>query len=173
MKEEIIIRKVKVGDAKKVAELIKIGLETKNFEYIGANKPWDKKKIERIENEYNDKESPDIVFIAEEKFSKKVIGSVSCFRKKIGRTRHRGECAWTIHPDYQEKGIGTRLLKELIKESKKAGLKRLEAEMAIKNTGSWKLAKKCGFKIEGTKKGGLITDNEKCIDTYIVGKMLK
>lgn len=55
--------------------------------------------------------------------------------------------------------------------AKKKGFKRAEAEMAIKNKSSWKLAKKCGFKIEGIKKKALLTDDGRYIDTYVVGKV--
>lgn len=48
--------------------------------------------------------------------------------------------------------MGTNLLQFAINEAKKKGFKRAEAEMAIKNIGSWKVALKCGFTIKGTKK---------------------
>jgi RimJ/RimL family protein N-acetyltransferase len=170
MNEEIIIRKAKFGDSKKVAELIKLGLKEKNFIYIGTNKPWDKNKIKRIDGDY--KKNSGIFIVAEDKKTGKIVGSFSCMWKKEGRLRHRGDCGWSIHPDHQGKGLGTKMLNEVIKEAKKRGLKRLEAEMAIKNKGSWKLAQKCGFKIEGTKKCGMLTDEDKLIDTYIVGRIL-
>lgn len=50
--------------------------------------------------------------------------------------------------------------------------KLAEAEIAIKNVASWKMALRCGFNIEGTKKKALLTDDGKYIDTYIVGKIL-
>ena len=171
MKEKIIIRKAKFGDAKKVAELIELGLKTKNFNYTGANSPWDKKKIKKIDEGY--KNNGGIALLAFDEEKNILVGSINCSFKMHGRLRHRGDCGWSVHPEYQGKGIGTKLLNELIKEAKKRGLKRLEAEMAIKNTGSWKLAEKCGFKIEGTKKQGLLTDEGKYIDTYIVGKIIK
>jgi len=77
-----------------------------------------------------------------------------------------------VHPDYQGRGIATKLLKALLVEAKKKGLKRAEAECAVANVASWKLAKKCGFKIEGKKIKALITDDGKSIDTYIVGRLL-
>jgi len=170
MKTNIIIRKAKKGDAKKIATLIKEGLKANNFLYIGKNKPLNKEKIKKIDNAFGKKGS--FYFVAIDKTKDKLVGSINCSYKTEGRLRHRGDCGWSINPDYQKMGIGTMLLKEIIKEAKKEKLKRLEAEMAIKNKGSWKLAQKCGFKIEGTKKKALITDDNKLIDTYIVGKLL-
>lgn len=77
-----------------------------------------------------------------------------------------------IHPDFTGQRLGTKLLNFALEDAKKKGFKRAEAEMAVKNIGSWKMALKCGFKIEGTKKKALLTDDEKYIDTYIVGKIL-
>lgn len=168
--DKIIIRKAKVGDAKKVAELVNLGLETKSFSYTGANAPWDEKKIKKVDESYKNNEG--IAILAFDKEKGILVGSVNCGFKLRGRLRHRGDCGWSVHPEYQGKRIGTKLLKELIKEAKKIGLKRLEAEMAIENTGSWKLAQKCGFKIEGTKKKGLLTYDGRYIDTYIVGKII-
>ena len=79
---------------------------------------------------------------------------------------------WGVHPEYQGKGIGTKLLKESLKYAKKKGFKRAEAEMAIENKGSWKMALKNGFKIEGKKEKALLTDDGRYIDTYIVGRIL-
>ena len=93
-------------------------------------------------------------------------------RGNHSRLRHRGELGWGVHPDYQGKGIATKMLTEALKFAKKKGFKRAEAEMAIENKASWKLALRCGFKIEGTKKKAMLTDDGRYIDTYIVGKIL-
>jgi RimJ/RimL family protein N-acetyltransferase len=100
------------------------------------------------------------------------MATVGLMFRRTGRLRHRADVGWSVHPDYQKQGIGTKLLKHTLDFAKKKGLKRVEAEMAIKNKGSWKLALKLGFKIEGTKKKGLLTDDGKYIDTYFVGKLL-
>lgn len=169
MNNKIIIRKAKFGDAKKVAELVELGLRTKNFNYTGTNIPWDENKIKKVDEAYRNGEGIPILAF----YKENLVGSIHCSFKRYGRLRHRGDCGWSVHPNYQGKGIGTMLLNGLINEAKKIGLKRLEAEIAIENEGSWKLAKKCGFEIEGVKKKGLLTDDGRLIDTYIVGKTLE
>ena len=77
-----------------------------------------------------------------------------------------------VHPDYTGKGIATALLKGVIQEARKRGIKRIEAEAALENKASVNLAKRCGFKIEGKRKKGLLTDNWRYIDTYLFGKIL-
>ena len=171
MKEKIILRKAKKGDAVGIAKLVKEGLDKRNFQYIGRNKPWNKKKVKEMDENLGKKGG--IIFVAEDVNAKKIVGSFSCFYNPEGRLRHCGDCGWSVHPDYQKRGIGTELLKKIMVEAKKQGLKRLEAEMAIRNEGSWKMAKKCGFKIEGKKEKALLTDDGKLIDTYVMGRILK
>ena len=60
-----------------------------------------------------------------------------------------------------------------MKEAKRKGFRRIEAEAAVENAGSVKLAKKCGLKIEGRKKAGLLLDDGRYVDTYIFGKILR
>ena len=152
--------------------MTKVGFETKNWVYTGSNLAPDKEKIEKMRKDFADKNQDTFSFIAIDKKNKKIVGSMMSSFKKNGRLRHRIGMGWGIHPDYQGKGIGTKLLKESLRYAKKKGFKRAEAEMAIENKGSWKLALKNGFKIEGEKKKALLTDDGRYVDTYLVGRML-
>ena len=173
MKNQIIIRKAKVGDEKGIASLMKEGIESKNWMYTGSRAIPDKKKIAKMKKDLCNKNSERFSFIAIDKENKKIVGSITASFKGNGRTRHRIDIGWGVHPEYQGKGIGTRLLKEILDYAKKQGFKRAEAEMAIENEGSWKLALKNRFKVEGKKKEALLTDDGRYIDTYIVGRKLK
>ncbi len=170
MKKGIIIRLAKPGDEIGIAEMVKIGLKIKNWIYTGSNYAPDKKKLEKWRKKFY-KNADSFAFVAIDK-SNKIVGSMTSSFKKKGRLRHRIDMGWGVHPAYQGKGIATKLLQESLKHAKKKGFKRAEAEMAIENKGSWKLALKCGFKIEGKKKKALLTDDGRYIDTYIVGRML-
>ncbi len=175
MKKEFDLSKLKVRlakpeDAEGVAEIFKIGLGTKNFSMTGRRTPWDKKEIEKARKNYLDQGKGHFFFVAE--FDKKIIGTMGYSFYSRGRTRHRGDLGWMVHPDFQGKGVGSKMMKFVLGFSKKRGFKRLEAEVAVKNKGSILLAKKFGFKIEGIKKKGLILDNGKHLDTYLFGKLL-
>jgi len=175
MKENVTIRKAKSGDEISVAKMIAEGLKRKNWLYNGGNKIPDRTKITRMHKQYQNWGEESFVFLAVDNKSKKVVGSISGSFKQTGfasRIRHRIDCGWGVHPDYQGQGIATKLLNTLLKYAKKEGFKRAEAECAIENVPSWRLAKKCGFKIEGTKKKALLTDDGRYIDTYIVGRIL-
>jgi RimJ/RimL family protein N-acetyltransferase len=172
MSSNIIIRKAKPGDEVSVAEMVSEGLKRKFWLYNGSNKIPDEEKIAKMRKQYEELGKDHFIFLAIDKKAKKVVGSVFGSFKKSGRLRHRVDCGWGVHPDYAGQGIATKLLKTLLDYAKKKGFKRAEAECAIENVGSWKLAKKCGFKIEGTKKKALLTDDGRYVDTYIVGRWL-
>ena len=169
----IIIRKAKPGDEIGIAEMRKEGLKRKNWNYTGSNDIPDKKKLAKWRKSFSDKNAEGFSFVAIDTKQHKIIGSIGSSFKKKGRLRHRIDMGWGIHPDYYRKGIGTKLLKESLKFAKEKEFKRAEAEAAIENIASVKLAKKCGFKIEGTKEKGLLLDNGKYVNTYIFGKILK
>ncbi len=168
---DILIRKGKLGDEQGIFELQKIGFKTKNWVYTGANKTT-KARLEKMRQQFLKKPCETYSFVAIDKITGKIIGISHCSFSKKGRLRHRVGFGWSMHPDYQGKGIATRMLNYGLDYVKKKGFKRAEAEMAIENKASWKLALKCGFKIEGTKKKALLTDDGRYVDTYIVGKIL-
>lgn len=56
--------------------------------------------------------------------------------------------------------------------AKAQGYKRIEAEAALENVSSVRLAKKFRFKVEGKRKAGLLLDDGRYVDTYIFSKML-
>lgn len=163
-------RKARLGDEIGISQMVKEGLKRYSWKYTGTNK-YTKKNLERL-RESLAKKSNSKAFIAIESKTNKVVGSCNYNFRKGSRLSHRVDLGWGVHPDYEGQGIGTKLLGLALDDAKKRGFKRAEAEMAIKNKGSWKMALKHGFKIEGTKKKALLTDDGKYIDTYIVGKIL-
>ncbi len=167
----INIRRAKLGDEYGLVDLFKEGLKRKNFIYTGTNQVA-KDRLKQVRKKLTGKHPDHITFLAMDKSKNKIIGSLGFGFRKAGRLRHRVDLGWMVHPDYQGRGIATAMLKKALKFAKEKGFKRAEAEMAIENKASWKLALKCGFKIEGTKKKALLTDDGRCIDTYIVGKLL-
>lgn len=169
----ILIRKAKPGDEIGIAEMRKEGLKQKNWNYTGSNDIPDKKRLKKWRKSFSDKKAESFSFVAIDTNQNKIVGSINSSFKNHGRLRHRIDIGWGVHPSYQGKGIGTKLLKESLKFAKQKGFKRAEAEAAIENIASVKLAKKCGFKIDGKREKGLLLDNGKYVDTYTFGKILK
>ena len=74
----------------------------------------------------------------------KVVGFLGIHR--FGRSKpHIGDVGIMIHPDYQRKGIGTKLLKAGTKLAREKGFMRLEADTLAAN----KAMRKLGFNLKG------------------------
>lgn len=166
MKNQLIIRKAKLGDEKGINEFTREGIKRKNWLYTGRNIA--PKNEKRIKEKLKSKE--EVLFVAI--VGGKIIGSTGISFKKTGRTRHRVDLGWGVHPDYQGRGIGTKLVSEALKYAKKEGFKIAIAEVAYENIASMKMAKKCKFKIVGRIKEGLLTDDKRYIDTAILWREL-
>jgi len=167
----ITIRKARLVDAPEIAKLVKAGHKQKTWQYTGGNS-YGKKKYEQLTKYLSDKKSNWRMFVAIEKKTKTIVGQIGYGFRTDGRRRHIVSLGWGVYPGYENQGIGTKLLKFALAHAKKRGFKRAEAEAAIENVGSWKIAQKCGFKIEGTKRKGLLLDNGRYADLYVLGKLL-
>jgi len=167
----IIIRKVKAGDERGVNEILKAGLKAKNFCYIRRIKPWNSRELKEAGKLYSSKNPSSYTLVAVDKEKNKIIGACHSGFKKEGRTRHVVDFGWFVHPNYQGKGVASSLMKKALDHASHRGFKRAEAEIAVKNTASLKLAKKFGFKVEGVKKKGFLTDEGEYIDLLVMGKL--
>jgi len=164
------IRKARKGDGKGIADFIKVGFKKDFYEYTGNERPYTKEEVKDLDKRLGKKTKDWFIVVATDD-SGKIIGSAT-FSGGSGRMKHRGLWGCGIHPDHTKKGVATSMLKYLIKEAKKRGYRRLEAEVAVTNKPSLKLIKKVGFKIEGRKSKGMQLEKGKYLDTYFVGKVL-
>ncbi len=164
------IRKAKLGDEIGIAQLFKECIEQNFWKYTATNK-YNESLLEKLKISLSSQTSNSRYFVALSS-ENKIIGSASYKFNTEGRMKHRIDMGWGVHPDFAGKGIGTRLVGLVITEAKKEGFVKAEAEIAIENISSWKLALRCGFEIEGVKKKALLTDEGEYIDTFIVGKLL-
>ncbi|MFH1065209.1 MAG: GNAT family protein [Nanoarchaeota archaeon] len=168
---DIVIRKARNGDEIGIARMIRTALRRKAWPYTAMIK-YPRKKFEQLKKMLASKNENRVLFVAEDTASKTIAGDSNYSFQKGSRIRHRVDVGWRVHPDYMNKGIGTRLLNAVLEDAKKNGYKRAEAEVAVENKASLKLAKKCGLKIEGRKRKGILLDDGRMIDTYEFGKPL-
>jgi RimJ/RimL family protein N-acetyltransferase len=85
------------------------------------------------------------------KLDDEIVGFVGVQRKSGGMS-HVGEVGISIHPNYWNRGFGTRLLKAAVEKAKEEGFLRLELETLASNKAMIRAAEKAGFKIEGIMK---------------------
>lgn len=171
MNSKIKIRIAKLSDAKSIDQFRKEALASKKWIYTTTNK-YNKKKFEKLKKNLGSKKPEMKMFIAIDTTENKVVGTTSYHFSRTGRMQHVARFGWGIHPEYEGRGICTKLLKFALEKAKNKSFKRAEAEIAVSNKGSIKVASKCGFKIEGRKEKALRTDEGKYVDLYVVGKIL-
>ena len=166
----VYIRQAQNGDGRGIIKCFNEGLRSGTYKYTGSNMYHNRRDIVDIDAMFQKNKKGAFGFVAVD--GNKIVGVCIFLAKDSGRTRHRGEVSWGVHPDYFKHKIGTRLLKAVLTEASKRGFVRVEAESAKNNIPSTKLAKKLGFKLEGIKKRGLLIDNGKYVDTLMFCKIL-
>jgi putative acetyltransferase len=85
------------------------------------------------------------------KCCERLVGFVGIHRRG-GLMSHIGEIGISVHPDYQRRGIGTKLLMTAVELTRKEGFERLEADTLENNKPMIKIAGKVGFRLEGVRK---------------------
>ncbi|MBI5227014.1 GNAT family N-acetyltransferase [Candidatus Micrarchaeota archaeon] len=128
------IRKFKKEDALKVAKLIKITLYAINAKF------YPKRIIENIANEYSatgleNKMKTRTIFVAT--IGYKIIGTAQL-------TKDGWICATFTHPDHQNQGVGTKLLRTLEQAAKKQNFDALRSRSAINSV---EFYKHLGFRV--------------------------
>lgn len=82
-------------------------------------------------------------------FEKHIIGYAGVW--KIIDEGHITNIA--VHPDHRQRGVGQKLMQELIKISKKEGIKNFTLEVRESNIAAFNLYEKMGFRAKGRRKG--------------------
>lgn len=161
------IRQFKAGDEVGIGGMMAKAMRKGKFSLLSMNKPPDNKKLREWRKANLSGKSH--TFVAEA--DGKIVGDFT-FTLGDGRTRCRAASGWAVDPHYRQRGIASQLLQKAIQKAKKLKLKRLEAEIVVKNNASIKLAEKFGFKREAIKKKAFLSDDGKYLDTYVYGKLL-
>jgi phosphinothricin acetyltransferase len=162
MNEEVIIRPKKEEDLESVREVINYYVKNNFAAY--ADEPYTPSMID----EWNKKAK---VFLVLETGNKVIgFGCVSSF--KPHRTcSHVGVLTYFILQEYTGKGLGTKLINELVSKGKNLGITNYLAHISSKNEGSLNFHKKHGFTEVGRFKDISIKQG-KSIDMVWVQKQL-
>jgi len=99
-----------------------------------------------------------------------IVGSLIFVRGEYRKNKHAGQFEIFIRQEFRGKGIGQKLIKELLKWAKQHKIKRIELEVWGNNLSAIKLYKKIGFTTEGRKKKAYKI-NSKYVDGIIMSKL--
>lgn len=109
----------------------------------------DRAVVSRWAAELNyDKVYPVLAFRGDE-----VVGSATLHKNRGGWMRHVGSIRVVTAREFQKKGLGGLLAKELFYHALKAGLEKISAEMMDTQPGAKKVFEKLGFVQEAVLKG--------------------
>ena len=170
MSENIVIRKVEINDASQIINLMKkLAIQTK-FMLREAHEV--NENIEDQENRIKDMlEDLKTLYIVAE-VDCQIVGFLISSSRNLERIKHVGDFIIGIDEAFWEKGIGTRLMENLIDWAKEKQLKRLTLEVVESNSSAIKLYKKFGFEVEGLKVGDHYIGNEVYLNTVVMGKLM-
>lgn len=162
----IVIRPVRIEDSGDINELRRMKGVMENTLAMASERVSRTKKF--TENLSND----DYVLVAEveEENIKKVVGLVGLHLNTSPRLRHSASIGISVHTQYQSKGIGRKLLNEILDIADNwLMLVRIELGVYCDNEKAIDLYKSLGFEIEGIKKHSAIR-NGKYVNEYIMAR---
>lgn len=143
----ITIEKATYTDAEAILEYMKqIGSETDNLTFgsegFSCTIEEEAAHIKQIENS-----TDDVMFVAKD--NGRIIGDASLSRLPR-RMKHRGDFGISVIQEYCNRGIGSRLLSEIINFAKENSFEIIELQVRSDNTAAIHLYEKFGFQKFGT-----------------------
>ena len=166
----IIIQRAAREDAAAILEYLKkIGGETDNLSFgaegLSFSVEQEEGYLAQIENSRDD-----IMLIAKD--ADKIVGSVSLARLPR-RMNHRGDLSVSVLKDYWNKGIGGRLLAEIIDFARKNSFEIIDLQVRSDNSAAIHLYEKYGFKIVGERPNAFKLKDGRLLKEYFMQKELK
>ncbi len=101
-----------------------------------------------------------------------LIGFLVANRGEVRRLRHRADFAMGVLAQYRGRSIGDALLDALEHWAIEQGISRLELTVMFHNTAARTLYERCGYDLEGIKRGAIVVDGQP-IDECVMGKLLR
>lgn len=138
----ILIDEMKPADAREVLAIYQLGIDTGQATFETAAPEW----------EHWDENHLKMCRLAARLPNQRLAGwaALSAVSKRIVYAGV-AEVSVYVHPEYQRRGVGGRLLEELIRRSEEAGFWTLQSSIFPENTASIHLHLKHGFRQVGTR----------------------
>lgn len=100
----------------------------------------------------------------------RIVGCLTARGGKRPCNRHEVVVGVSVHRDFRNRGIGTRLMEQVIRWAKERGLRRIELTVYSRNEAAIRLYERLGFHIEGTRRHAFLHDGE-WIDAVLMGML--
>jgi len=85
-----------------------------------------------------------------------IVGEAELRRQRLPRNKHVGSVAISLLSPYRQEGIGTELMKTLVKEAKRLGMRLIELTCFENNPRALHVYEKIGFRSIGVIPGAII-----------------
>ena len=164
----ILIRKIQIGDAENLLNLLK-KLDTETT-FLLYEKGERKRTIEQQRKDIQEQlEKGVLTFVLED--NKKLVGYIFGNIFTANRKKHCMNLAIAILEEYTGKGYGTKLMNTIEEYAINNGITRLELEVAKTNKVAISLYQKTGFEEEGIKRNAFLV-NGKYEDELLMAKII-
>lgn len=90
-----------------------------------------------------------ILGLVDEEGAERVVAVSSLNFGQMRHNEHVATFGVTVHDDYQNRGLGTRLTEYMIEVARMKGLKRVALEVVTHNSRAISVYRRCGFVVEG------------------------
>ena len=128
--------------------------------------PYDRARIEY----WNSDLTNNITLIA--RLEERIVGHLRLFRIPFERRKGVGEVLIYIHQDFQNLGLGTRMMRKAIELAKEQGFHRIGLTVVADNHSAIKVYEKVGFKKEGIARETFYGDDHRYHDEVEMGILL-
>ena len=122
--------------------------------------PFTRERIEGWTSNINYDEVLAIVAVIKEKNKQRIVGSASLKFNPHEHSKHKAELGITVHDEFQNLGIGTALVKQLLNIARVKKLRKVWLQVNTNNDVAIHIYNKAGFQTEG----------KLCKERYINGK---
>ena len=78
----------------------------------------------------------------------RIVGDATLHMRKVGWKRHLGNVRVVVAKDYQNKGLGTLLINEIVELAGEFGLEKMVAEIHLQAHGALTAFKRAGFSVK-------------------------
>ena len=161
--KEVMIRFRKIDDADNLFQMFS-SMSEKTLKLSMA--PYTKDRIERWMEDLQNV----IPLVSEH--NGKIVGQAVIHKFPQERRKGIGDLAVYLHDDFQNVGLGTAMIKRILKLAKKEKMHRIELSVIAENNIALHLYEKCGFQIEGIAKDDFYGYDGKYHDVINMGLIL-
>ncbi|WP_322012528.1 GNAT family N-acetyltransferase [Paraburkholderia sp. J12] len=100
-----------------------------------------------------------------------LVGQVGLYPQKMRRS-HVGQIAISVHDAWQRRGIGKRLMTEVLDLADNwLGLRRLELHVFTDNEAAIALYRQCGFEVEAHFRGSVLREGV-LVDSFVMARLI-